>query len=171
MFTASARGAQLTVGMAREIERKYLLSGLPDGLAWTSEQPVRQGYVALDGETEVRVRLRPGSAELTIKHGSGRVRVEEQLELDERQAEALWGLTGERRIEKTRRTVTVGGHEVEVDEYGGELAGLLVAEVEFPDEATASRFQPPRWFGREVTGEPGYGNRDLACRGRPEEHA
>jgi CYTH domain-containing protein len=61
----------------------------------------------------------------------------------------------------------IGGGEAEVDEYGGELAGLVVVEVEFPDEQAASAFTPPSWFGRELTGEKPYANRSLACDGLP----
>jgi adenylate cyclase len=37
-----------------------------------------------------------------------------------------------------------------------------VAEVEFPNHASRRRFKPPRWFGREITGEKRYSNVRLA---------
>ena len=58
---------------------------------------------------------------------------------------------------------------VEVDFYEDALAGLRVAEVEFPDEAAAGRFRPLEWFGREITGDPAYRNETLSRVGRPEE--
>ena len=48
-----------------------------------------------------------------------------------------------------------------------DLAGLVVAEVEFDDEQAAREFMPPAWFGREVTGEPGWANRSLGVDGLP----
>jgi len=39
---------------------------------------------------------------------------------------------------------------------------LMVAEVEFPNPASRHRFKPPRWFGREITGEKRYSNVRLA---------
>jgi adenylate cyclase len=153
-----------------EIERKFLLEALPEGVAWTSERRIRQGYLALDGATEVRVRLLDdgGAARLTVKHGSGLVRVEEDLPLDPEAGERLWVLTEGRRVEKVRRTCDLGGGAVaEVDVFGGALEGLLVVEVEHPDTEAAAAFVPPAWFGREVTGEPGFANRALACDGRP----
>jgi CYTH domain-containing protein len=54
-----------------------------------------------------------------------------------------------------------------VDVYGGDLAGLCVAEVEFPTLADADGFRAPGWFGEEVTGRPGWSNAALARHGRP----
>jgi CYTH domain-containing protein len=159
-------GCQMPAGT--EIERKFLLSGLPPTLALARRRPIRQGYVALDGDTEVRVRRMPGTATLTIKRGSGEVRLEEELELDARQADALWELTDGRRLEKTRREMRVDGARASVDEYAGALDGLVVVEVEFDDEAQARAFTPPPWFGRELTGESGYANRSLGTHGLPE---
>ena len=117
-----------------EIERKFLLGELPSALAFARRRAILQGYLAIDGDTEVRVRRTPDGSTLTIKHGSGEVRVEEELELGERQADALWELTEGRRLQKVRRVMRVEGHDVEVDEYAGALDGLVVAEVEFIDE-------------------------------------
>lgn len=154
--------------MADEIERKFLLDQLPAEVGRVPAANLRQGYLALDGDTEVRVRLEDGNAVLTLKHGAGRVRTEVELELSDEQAEALWPVGEGRRIEKRRRRVPHGELVIEVDEYGGELDGLLVAEVEFPDEGATERFEPPAWFGREVTGDSAYTNQRLACHGRPE---
>ena len=150
-----------------EIERKFLLDGLPPALAFARRRAILQGYLAIDGDTEVRIRRTPAGSTLTIKHGGGEVRVEEELELGERQADALWELTEGRRLQKARRQMRVDGHDVEVDEYAGALDGLVVAEVEFVDEASAQAFEPPPWFGRELTGDPAYANRNLAMFGLP----
>ncbi len=152
-----------------EIERKFLLDGLPPALAFARRRAILQGYLAIDGDTEVRIRRTPAGSTLTIKHGSGEVRVEEELELGERQADALWELTDGRRLQKSRRQMRVDGHDVDVDEYAGALDGLVVAEVEFIDEAAAQAFEPPPLFGRELTGEPAYANRNLAMFGLPSE--
>ena len=152
-----------------EIERKFLLDGLPPALAFARRRAILQGYLAIDGDTEVRIRRTPAGSTLTIKHGSGEVRVEEEIELGERQADALWELTDGRRLQKSRRQMRVDGHDVDVDEYAGALDGLVVAEVEFIDEASAQAFEPPPLFGRELTGEPAYANRNLAMFGLPTE--
>ncbi len=152
---------------AVEIERKFLVEALPGDLPWEDERPLRQGYVALDGDTEVRVRDDAGAWRLTVKHGGGLLRLEEEIELDARRGEALWQLTEGRRVEKRRRRMTYGDALLEVDVFEGDLRGLIVAEVEFDDEGAAARFVAPGWFGREVTEDAGYKNRALAVHGRP----
>jgi len=157
-----------------EIERKFLLSGVPPTMRFARREPIRQGYLALDGDTEVRIRINQKGAVLTIKSGRGGVRVEEEIPLQTRQAEALWELTEARRVQKTRRRVRLAGGAgdadlvAEVDEYAGALDGLVVAEVEFPDEEAARGFEPPAWFGRELTDDWRYANRSLASDGMPE---
>lgn len=151
-----------------EVERKFLLDRLPDAVAGVPGVPVEQGYLAVEGDIEVRVRRLGDRHVLTIKGGEGLVRLEEELELDERRFAALWPLTDGRRIEKTRRTARLpGGLVLEVDEYRGALAGLLVAEVEFPSAEAGRAFAAPAWLGTEVTGEPAYSNRTLALAGAP----
>ena len=155
-----------------EIERKFLLGELPSALAFARRRAILQGYLAIDGDTEVRIRRTPDGATLTIKHGGGEVRVEEELELGARQADALWELTEGRRLQKVRREMRVDGADVEVDVYSGALDGLVVAEVEFIDEASSRAFDPPPWFGREVTDDPAYKNRNLSMFGLPaDKHA
>ncbi len=152
-----------------EIERKFLLAGVPSTMRLAKREPIRQGYLALDGDTEVRVRLTPEKAMLTIKAGRGAVRAEVELELDERRGDALYALTEGRRVQKVRRRVRVGDAVVEVDEYQGALDGLVVAEVEFADEEASRSFPPPAWFVREVTDDRRYSNRGLASEGIPQD--
>ena len=40
---------------------------------------------------------------------------------------------------------------IELDFFKNELEDLILAEVEFPDKASADRFLPPAWFGDDVT--------------------
>jgi adenylate cyclase len=165
-----------TIGDRMEIERKFLLSGVPPTMRFARREAIRQGYLALDGDTEVRLRITPKGAVLTIKAGRGGVRVEEEIALESRQGEALWELTEGRRVQKTRRRVRLAGTGgssgdlvAEIDEYAGALDGLVVVEVEFPDEAAARGFEPPAWFGRELTDDWRYANRSLASDGMPAE--
>jgi adenylate cyclase len=154
--------------MATEIERKFLLRKLPPTLRLARGEAIKQGYLALDGDTEVRVRTGSKPPRLTIKSGRGEVRTEVELPLEGSDAQALWELTEGRRVEKTRRLMRIDGVDAEVDEYTGDLAGLVVVEIEFDDEQAARAFTPPPWFGPELTGEPAYANRSLACDGLPQ---
>jgi CYTH domain-containing protein len=152
-----------------EIERKFLIADPPD-LGDTEGDPIEQGYLALvddEGGAEVRLRRKAGRHLLTVKAGRGRSRAEEEIELDSHAFERLWPLTEGRRVTKTRYRLPCGARQIELDLYSGDLAGLAVAEVEFPDEGAADAFEPPPWFGDEVTGDHQYLNETLATRGRP----
>lgn len=154
--------------MAAEIERKFVLDAPPQELDEHPSERIAQGYVALDADVEVRVRRREARTFLTIKAGSGRRRVEQELEIEAERFDELWPLTEGRRIVKRRYLVPAAdGLTFEVDVYEEALAGLIVAEVEFPDDATAGAFASPDWLGREVTDDPRWKNRSLALHGRP----
>jgi CYTH domain-containing protein len=153
-----------------EVERKWVVAEAPAAAMADMGEPIEQGYLAIapDGD-EVRVRRRGQRHYLTAKRGSGLVREEFEVELTAAQYEALWPGTAGRRVEKNRRVIDAGdGLAIEFDEYSGSLSGLLIAEVEFPDEAAAARFEAPAWFTREVTDETGYRNQQLALHGLPE---
>jgi adenylate cyclase len=154
-----------------EIERKFLISEPPPHLERFPSSRIEQAYVAIDpAGTEVRVRGRDGKNTLTIKGGRGRSRAEEELEIDAERLAALWELADGRCLEKTRYEVAAtSGLTIELDVYEGSLAGLIVAEVEFPSEKAADEFVPPLWFGEEVTDDDAYKNRRLAVDGRPPE--
>ena len=153
-----------------EIERKFLLTALPEAVRSVPGERVEQGYLAIGSDgVEVRVRRRAGACTLTVKSGPGGAsRVEEELTLDPAQFASLWELSAGRRVEKTRHVVPLEGDaRAEVDVYAGALAGLLTAEVEFPSEAASRAFAPPGWFGAEVTGDARYANQSLALHGAP----
>jgi CYTH domain-containing protein len=152
-----------------EIERKFLVAERPD-LPDGDPVEIEQGYLALPGErggAEVRLRRKPGEHLLTVKGGSGRTRTEEEIPIERESFEALWPLTSGRRLAKNRHLIPHGDRQIELDVYRGELEGLSVAEVEFPDEEAADAFEPPPWFGEEVTGKKEYLNETLATEGPP----
>jgi CYTH domain-containing protein len=154
--------------MAQEIERKLLVDAPPEDLAAWDATAIEQGYLAITGDVEVRVRRRDREATLTVKSSPALARVEEELPLDPEAFERLWPLTAGRRVVKTRHVRREpGGALLELDVYGGDLDGLRTLEVEFPDEATANAWTAPPWAGREVTGDPAYANQALAQHGRP----
>ena len=105
---------------------------------------------------------------LTVKRGSGLERLEEEIEITEEQFDALWPATEGRRLAKRRFYVPLDERTAEVDVYGGGLTGLITAEVEFGSVAESEEFDPPPWFGDEITGDPRYANQVLAVAGRPE---
>jgi adenylate cyclase len=149
-----------------EIERKFRVADVPEGLAGGGAE-LRQSYVAVDGDVELRVRSDGAHHVLTVKGGRGLERAEVELPLDADAFAELWALARDRHLEKTRHRIDLGGLTAELDVYRGELAGLMVVEVEFPSRVEADAFAPPGWFGAEVTGRPGWSNADLATAGAP----
>lgn len=147
--------------MAREIERKFLVTSD----AWRSVADegdvIRQGYLVAERVRSVRVRLRAGRGTLTIKGKTeGASRAEFEYEIPPEDARELLDTLARRPlIEKTRYLVVVDGWTFEVDEFYGDNAGLIVAEIELPDEA--AEYPRPPWLGAEVTADPRYYNANL----------
>jgi adenylate cyclase len=146
--------------MGVEIERKFL----PHGDGWRGlGQPtlMRQGYLTADPMRTVRVRIEGERAVLTIKSKSvGATRGEWEYEIPVPDAaELLDRLCEQPLVEKVRHRIGYRGHTWEVDEFQGENAGLVVAEIELGSEDEA--FDKPDWIGQEVTGDPRYYNSSL----------
>lgn len=150
-----------------EIERKFLVSEPPHALPDVSSASLRQGYLVVGAEGEVRLRAAGSTCFLTVKSGSGMVRQEYEVVLTSEQFESLWPATAGRRLEKRRFVVPAGDLRYEVDVYTGALQGLMAVEVEFPTLEAAEAFEPPAWFGAEVTDDPAYKNASLAVHGAP----
>ena len=144
--------------MAIEIERKFLVQGD----AWRSAPAVyySQGYLNRDKSRTVRVRIAGEAAFLTIKgitQGASRAEFEYPIPLAD--AYQLLVLCELPLIEKYRREIPYQGLLWEVDEFLGDNAGLVVAELELPDEGAP--FIKPAWVGAEVTGDERYYNANL----------
>ena len=136
--------------MPREIERKFLLASD----AWKADvarsQPMSQGYLASGANVSVRVRIAGSDARLNIKSGglvASRLEYEYEIPLDH--ARELLTLAQRPTIEKTRHYVPYRGFEWEIDEFYGDNAGLVVAELEL--EREDEPFPRPPWLGTEVT--------------------
>ena len=109
---------------------------------------------------------------ITAKRGRGETREEIEVPLESGAFDRVWKLTESRRIAKRRFRVPLeDGHCAEVDVYAGDLEGLVVAEVEFSSGEDSDGFRAPKWFGRELTADHRYANRELAMHGRPKDRA
>ncbi|MFN2622064.1 MAG: CYTH domain-containing protein [Chthoniobacterales bacterium] len=148
---------------SHEIERKFLVRKMPADLTSYPSNEISQGYlVSLDDGMQVRLRKTGERYSLTFKRGTGNVREEREVELTTAQFDALWPATAGKRLVKTRYEIPLGDRVVEIDVYHDRHEGLIVAEVEFDDEAAAKNFEPPDWLGADVTGDPRYSNQLLA---------
>ena len=151
----------------QEIERRYLVNDLPRHPRRQTGERIEQGYLALSDLRTVRIRARGGTYYLTVKVGEGLVRHEVESRISKSLFNLLWPLTEGRRIEKTRYQLPFRGVTIELDVFRGTLAPLYIAEVEFPSVEASHAFQPPDWFGHEVTDDRAYSNVSLAIRGTP----
>ena len=139
--------------MNREIERKFIVTGefRKDILSSTR---IIQGYLSSIPGRTVRIRIRQDKAFITIKgpgDPSGISRYEWEKEISVTEAEELLGLCEPGIINKIRHEVQIGNHIYEVDEFLGDNAGLIIAELELSDENES--FEKPDWIGKEVTGD------------------
>ena len=145
--------------MGKEIERKFLVQS-DEWRALAEPTRYRQGYLSSVKERVVRVRTIGDQGFLTIKgitEGLTRLEFEYDVPLDD--AISLLGLCEEPIIEKNRCKIALGGLVWEVDEFFGDNAGLIVAEVELEDESQT--LEKPSWIGEEVSGDPRYFNSNL----------
>jgi len=151
--------------MGIEIERKFLLASDDWREAIERSEPIAQGYLigaqALrDGSARasVRARLAGERAWLNIKAATpGIARAEFEYVIPV--ADALLATLCDGVLEKVRHQVRVDGVLFEIDEFLGDNAGLIVAEVELP--AVDAPFPRPAWLGREVSALTRYYNVNL----------
>lgn len=148
--------------MALEIEHKFLMANEN----WRQEVSrtafFRQGYLTSDSSSSIRVRICDDRAWLNIKSATvGTHRQEFEYEIPLADAdEIINSLCRNPVIEKTRHYVNFGQHTWEIDEFDGENAGLIVAEIEL--SGIGEPFEKPDWIGEEVTLDVRYYNNNLA---------
>ncbi|NOR51427.1 MAG: CYTH domain-containing protein [Gammaproteobacteria bacterium] len=146
--------------MGREIERKFLidldiLGELTDGMS------IKQGYIATQDYTAVRVRIKDANAWLSLKGkvtGISRLEFEYPIPVAEAE-EIMTKLCSGGIVEKTRYELKVNNHLWEIDIFSGDNEGLVVAEVELEDEDEP--LELPEWIVQEVTEELRYYNVNL----------
>ncbi len=148
--------------MGKEIERKFLVEGDFKKESIKSIE-ITQAYLSSVPERSVRIRITDQKAFITIKgksNKSGISRFEWEKEIDVAEAKELLKICEPGAIIKTRYQVEAGNHLFEVDEFHGENAGLVIAEIELAFENEV--FEKPDWLGQEVTGQNKYYNAQLS---------
>ena len=157
-----------------EIERKYLVTQLPDNLDQFRHLETEQAYLCTS--PTLRIRRMGDSYILTVKE---RLRLnstaihnrEEEFTLSAESYNRLRAKCDSGQVSKTRYFIDLfqlsgnpdyQGLTAELDVFHGRHDGLLLVEVEFPDTERANAFVPPAWFGDDVSTEPCYRNSFLA---------
>ena len=144
-----------------EIERKYLVSGIPDNIDSYPCRFIEQGY--LNTAPVVRVRRDNDNYYLTYKGGGMMAREEYNLPLTADAYEHLKPKADGILITKDRYVIPEkDGLFIELDVFHGEYEGVLLAEVEFPTEEAANAYIAPEWFGEDVTYSTKYHNSTMS---------
>ena len=143
-----------------EIERKFLIKKgqwKPEGQG----TKIKQGYLSVDPERVVRVRIADQKAFLTIKGKAvGIVRTEMEYEIPKNDAEILIQMCLNMPVEKTRFYQVIDDITWEIDVFEGENTGLILAEVELENEF--QKIEIPDWIDKEVSNDIRYYNSWLA---------
>lgn len=143
-----------------EIERKFLLKELPGNLESYPVRHLEQGYLCT--APVVRIRRDNNKYELTYKGKGCMIREEHNLPLTKEAYEHLREKIDGRLIVKKRYMIPLEKYTVELDVFEGDLAPLVLAEVEFATEEEASAFVAPDWFAEDVTFSKLYHNSFLS---------
>lgn len=144
-----------------EIERKYLIDSCPLSLDDYPYHEIEQGY--LNTNPVVRIRRSDDTYILTYKSKGLMVREEYNLPLNKEAYLHLRTKIDGRLIRKKRYLIPLeNGLKIELDYFKGDLAPLILAEVEFPSVEMADSFIPPTWFSEDVTFSPLYHNSTLS---------
>ena len=143
--------------MTVEIERRFLLAD--DSWREAASEPLvlQQGYLSVEKECTIRVRIIGSQAWLTLKgYISDMTRSEFEYEIPLAHAQAMMADMCPCKMEKYRYRVEFEGFVYEIDEYFGDNAPLIVAEIELPSEDT--EFPKPSWLGKEITADGKFTN-------------
>lgn len=162
---ASGQGEKET---NKEIERKFLVKELPPDLYSFEHTEIKQGYLEIGENREVRVRQAGEMFFRTEKIGNGLERIENEEEISREDFEELWQQTEGMRVEKTRYKIPINGGAIELDIYHGDLDGHMVAEIELKTSDNEVDLVGKEWLGQEVTGNSAFSNAELAQHGWPE---
>lgn len=146
-----------------EIERKFLIKQIPKDCTSFPCRQIEQAY--LNTDPVVRVRRDNEDYYLTYKGKGLLSREEYNLPLNKEDYEHLLSKADGIILTKKRYMIPVPGNEhltIELDVFEGHYNGLILAEVEFFTEEEAKAFNPPSWFGEDVTFSGEYHNSRLS---------
>ena len=146
-----------------EIERKFLIKQIPEGCTSFPCRQIEQAY--LNTDPVVRVRRDNDDYYLTYKGRGLLSREEYNLPLNKEAYEHLLAKADGIILTKKRYMIPVPGNDhltIELDVFEGHYNGLILAEVEFASEEEAKAFNPPAWFGEDVTFSCEYHNSRLS---------
>lgn len=148
--------------MAKEIERKFLVTNESFKNSFLRVEEIRQGYLSIVPERTVRIRTLGNKGYITVKtRNIGMIRSEWEYEIPFIEACEILDEAAFKVISKTRYFVKSSDSKIwEVDCFHGAHEGLVIAEIELESEDTS--FELPDFVGKEITGDSRYYNSNLS---------
>ena len=144
-----------------EIERKFKIKSLPENLDQYKSCTIEQAYVCT--APVIRIRKQDDDYILTYKGGGFLAHPEYNLPLGKEGYEHLLEKSDGNIITKTRYFIPINdGLTAELDVFKNMFDGLTFVEVEFDSLDKATAFDPPEWFGEDVTKDRRYHNSYLS---------
>ncbi len=149
-----------------EIERKFFVKNLPKNLDKYKSYKIEQAYISVF--PTLRLRRRDDEYIFTFKGEGDIKKTEFEYKLSKEEFDNLWKKVESKKIEKTRYIIPLDDNlTAELDIYHGELKGFMNVEVEFKSIEDAQKFNPPDWFGKDISSDRRYSNSQLSINGIP----
>ena len=148
-----------------EIEKKYLIKKLPDTLNDNKRYVIEQAYLSDAPVVRVRKRISPEKCEyfMTVKSTGMFAREEVESDISEKTYNVFLQEAKGNVITKERYILPLEkGLKAELDVFKGVFEGVIMVEVEFPDEEAAKKFTPPDFFSDEVTFDKRFHNSNMS---------
>ena len=148
-----------------EIEKKFLVKELPDNLESCKSYTIEQAYLSTSPAVRVRKRISTDNKEffLTVKSSGMFAHEEVESDIGESTYQNFLLEAKGNVITKQRYILPLfDGLKAELDVFKGIFEGVIMVEVEFPDEETAKKFTPPPYFGDEVTFDKRFHNSNMS---------
>jgi len=147
-----------------EIERKFLINKIPFNLNEYECFVLEQAYISTNPVIRVRKKINTDEKYiLTIKSSGMMTRQEYELDIDKAAYENLLKKAEGNIITKNRYIIPLDNSLIlELDIFKGIFDGLIMGEIEFPDEETAKKYTPPAYISEEVTYDKRFHNSNMS---------
>lgn len=147
-----------------EIERKFLINEIPYNLNEYDFYTLEQAYISTNPVIRIRKKINTDEKYiLTIKSSGMMTRQEYELEIDKTAYDNLLKKAEGNIITKDRYIIPLDNSLVlELDIFKDAFDGLIMGEIEFPDEETAKKYTPPAYVSEEVTYDKRFHNSTMS---------
>lgn len=158
-----------------ETERKFIPREIPVSIGQYDYMIMEQAYISTEPVIRIRKKLlhaaEPDKAAsdcgichvLTVKSAGLLTRQEFELDISADSYQHLLTKAEGNIIQKHRYLIPLGdGLTLELDIFQGAFEGLVMGEIEFPDEARAKKYTPPAYLAEEVTYDSRFHNSTMS---------